>query len=80
MVSVTLSIPDDVKKKMDYFSEVNWSGFIRKEILEKVGELSWKDELRNKIKEEQDITDWSVKLQRVGRKDRFEVLKKKGLI
>ena len=80
MVSVTLSIPEDIKKKMEHFSEVNWSGFVRKEILVKVNELSWKEDLKNKIKEEQEVNDWAVKVQRTGRKGRFEELRKKGLI
>ena len=42
MVSVTLSVPQDVKAKMEKFSEINWSGFVRNAIEEKTKELSWR--------------------------------------
>lgn len=80
MVSITLSIPEDVKEKMNKFDEVNWSGFIRKCIVEKTEELSWKERMLQKLKEEQATIDWSVKLARHARKGRVEELKKKGLL
>ena len=39
MVSITLSVPEEVKKSMETFSEINWSGFVRKSIIEKTEEL-----------------------------------------
>lgn len=80
MVSITLSIPGEVKHKMEHFSEMNWSGFIRKCIFEKTNELSWKEKMLKKLKEEEAITEWAVQLQRTGRKGRFEELRKKGLV
>lgn len=74
MVSVTLSVPENVKKKMEQFSEINWSGFIRKQIIEKTEELSLKEELLKKFESERDFTDWSVKLGRKTKKGRFEKL------
>ncbi len=32
------------------------------------------------LEEEQEMTDWSVKLQRAGRKGRYEELKRSGMI
>ena len=78
MVSITLSVPEDVKEKMNKFDEINWSGFIRKCITEKAEELTWKEDMFNKLKNEREIVDWSVKLARHGRKGRFEDLKTKG--
>ena len=80
MVSITLSVPDDVKQKMDKFTEMNWSGFIRKEIIEKTEELSRKEQLLKQLKKEKDIVNWSVKLQKKSRSKRFEQLKKKDLL
>jgi len=77
MVSITLSVPEEVKQKMEKHGEINWSGFVRKCILEKTQEL---DNVEKWLKEEKEISDWAVKLQRAGRKGRFEKLKKKGLI
>ncbi len=80
MVSITLSVPEDVKEKMTRFDEINWSGFIRKCIAEKTEELNWKEMMLNQLKKERDITNWSVKLARLSKKGRFEELKKKGLV
>ena len=80
MVSVTLSLPEDVKKKMDHFQEMNWSGFIRKTILEKTKELSWKEDMLSKLEEEKETDAWTVQLQRSGRKERTTQLKKKGFL
>jgi len=39
MVSITLSVPEKTKKLMNQFPEINWSGYIRKRIMQKVDEL-----------------------------------------
>ena len=80
MVSVTLSVPQEVKEKMEKFPEVNWSGFIRRAIEDKTKEMSWKEKLFKKLEDEEDLDDWAVKLQRASRKGRYELLKEKGLL
>lgn len=80
MVSITLSIPEEVKEKMSEFPEVNWSGFVREAIIKKTEELSWKEEMLEKLEKEEKFTDWAIKLIREGRTDRYKELKKKGLI
>ena len=80
MVSITLAVPEEVRRKMKQFPDTNWSGFIRKAIIEKTKDLSWREEMLKKFREENEITEWSVKLQRSTRKHRLEELKKKGLI
>ena len=39
MVNLTLTVPEDLKKKMDQFPEMNWSEVARQAINEKVHEL-----------------------------------------
>lgn len=80
MVSITLAIPEEVKRKMERFREVNWSGFIRRKIIEKTDELSWKEKMLKKLEEEKEITEWAVNLQRRAREKRYKELKSKGLI
>ena len=81
MVSITVSVPEDVREMMKQFPEMNWSGFVRKSIVEKVRNLKKFEELKIKFdEEEKEITDWSVKLQHSSRAGRLEELKKKGLI
>ncbi len=40
MVSVTLSVPEELKKKMDEFPEMNWSEVARQAIWERATQLS----------------------------------------
>ena len=80
MVSITVSVPLKTKELMKEFPEMNWSGFVKKSIEEKAKRLTKIDELKKELEGEQDITDWSVKLQRISRSGRLDELKKKGLI
>ncbi len=80
MVSITVSVPPATKKLMKEFPEMNWSGFVKKSIEEKVKRLAKLEELKEGLEAEQDITDWSVKLQRASRSGRLDELKRKGLI
>ena len=41
MVNITLSIPNDLKEKMDQFSEINWSEVARSSIRQKIAQLSF---------------------------------------
>nr|MDO8114561.1 hypothetical protein [Candidatus Sigynarchaeota archaeon] len=48
MVSLTLSISRDIKKKMDQFSEINWSEVARKAILQKIEDLEFLEEFKSR--------------------------------
>jgi len=77
MVSITLSVPPEVRALMKRFPEVNWSGFVRGSIEEKVRELSWKEEMLKKLKGEEALTKWSVSLGKRAKRGRFkEILSK----
>jgi hypothetical protein len=40
MTNITLSVPSELKKKMDMFPEINWSEIARQAIKEKAYQLS----------------------------------------
>jgi len=80
MVSLTLSVPESVRKKMKEFDEVNWSGFVRNCIIEKANELSWKRNMLKKLNNDKKIIEWSVDLSRKAKSGRHEMLKKQGLL
>ena len=71
MVSITVSVPNETKELMKKFEEMNWSGFVKKSIEEKTRQLEKIEALKKQLEEEQEITNWSVKLQRVSRSDRY---------
>jgi len=68
MVSVTLSLPEEVREKMKRFPEVNWSAFIRKCIDERARSLTLKEEMLNELKNQKGFDSWAVELVRAGRK------------
>lgn len=82
MVSITLSVSEQVRKEMKQSPEVNWSGFIRSCIESKSKELAWKREMLAKLKQEDDsgFTDWTIEMGRKVNKGVAERLKKEGLL
>ena len=72
MPNLTLSIPEELKKKMDVNKMINWSEVARRAIEKQINETL--------SEEEKETINWSVRLQRAGRSGRLEELKKRGLI
>ncbi len=68
MASITLSVPEDVRKLMKKFPEVNWSALVRKTIEERTGQLALKESMLNELKKEEEFNNWAVDLIRKGRK------------
>ncbi|MFB6158768.1 MAG: hypothetical protein ABEJ95_03855 [Candidatus Nanohalobium sp.] len=52
MVSVTLSVPEETREKMDKFPEINWSEVARQSINQKIRDM----EFLESFKEESDLT------------------------
>ena len=68
MGSVTISVPKEIRELMKRFPEVNWSGLVRKSIIEKARELQMKEEMLNQFEKEKSFNNWAVNLIRDGRK------------
>jgi hypothetical protein len=67
MVSMTISVPEEVRELMKKFPEVNWSGLVRQCITQKAKQLAIKEELLNQFKKEKEFNEWAVDLIREGR-------------
>ena len=80
MVSVTVSINEDIRSLMKQFPDMNWSGCVSKAIEQKVGEMKWRDEMLRKLKAEEEAQEWAVGLQRRAQAGRFAKLRKEGLV
>jgi predicted CopG family antitoxin len=48
MANITLSVPDDLHRKMKKYSEIRWSEVARKAIQKKVRDLEMLDKLTSK--------------------------------
>ncbi len=80
MVSITLSVPDDINQKMDHHSEINWSGFIRKCIEEKAKDLTWQETMLKKLESDAEFEQWSIAMGKKVNKSLAERLKKEKLV
>ena len=67
MVSITISVPEEIRELMKKFPEVNWSGLVRQCITQKAKQLAIKEELLNQFKKEKEFNEWAVDLIREGR-------------
>lgn len=68
MVSITLSVSEEIHELMKRFPEVNWSGLVRTCITEKAKKLAVKEEILRQLGKEKQFNDWAVSLIREGRK------------
>ena len=63
MANITLSVPDNIHKKMRHFSEVKWSEVARKAIIEKIEMLTLAEKLAQKSKlTEKDVKEFNKKI------------------
>ena len=47
MATFTISIPEDLKRKIDEHSEINWAEYLKKRFEERIKELSKFEELKS---------------------------------
>ncbi len=70
MVSITLSVPEEIHELMKKFPEVNWSGLVRTCISERAKKLALKEEMLRQLEKEKQFNGWAVSLIREGRKNK----------
>ena len=75
MSNITVSVPKELKHKMDEFKDINWSELTRQFISDKVRRLSLLRKL-DKMLEHSELTDKDIEeLSKKARAGRFEELK-----
>ncbi|MBU3924101.1 MAG: hypothetical protein KJ592_04235 [Nanoarchaeota archaeon] len=68
MVSVTVSVSDVIRETMKAHPEVNWSGLVRRAIVERAEKLMMKKKILERLDSEKDFDDWAVGVVREGRR------------
>ncbi len=68
MVSITISVPEEVIFLMRKFLEVNRMGLVSQRINEKAKQLAIKEELLKQLEKEREFNEWAVNFIRAGRK------------
>jgi len=75
MTNLTLAVPDEIKKKMDSFPEMNWSEVARQAFLQKIEDM----EFLRKFKEKSRLTESDVlRLSKKVSKEASNKLRKMG--
>lgn len=82
MVSITISVPEETRKLMKRFPEINWSGFVRASIETRAKQLAWKHEMLEKLRQEDEsgFKDWCIELGQKVNEGVAKELKKKKLL
>jgi hypothetical protein len=50
MTTMTLAVPNELKKKMDAFQELNWSEVARQAFMQKIKDLEFLEKFKSKSK------------------------------
>ena len=80
MVSITLSVPEEVRARMRKHDEVNWSAIARKAIEAKAEQLALQEQFFKQVRTEEasGFTQWTVEMGRKVKKDMVKRLHKEG--
>ena len=62
MVSITLSVPEEVRKEMKRFPDINWSGFVKLAIEAKVKRLIWKEQMLQQLESEKEHDETALRI------------------
>ncbi|MDP7457871.1 MAG: hypothetical protein QGH47_04050 [Candidatus Woesearchaeota archaeon] len=80
MVSITLSVPEETRKLMKKHRQINWSGYLRKIIINKARALEELEKLKKEIGHNEEISTWAVRVIKGARAGNLNKLKKQGLL
>ena len=62
MPNLTLSLPEELKQKMEEFPEINWSALIRRYVESKVNRLVWKEQMLKQLESEGEFDEEALRL------------------
>jgi len=78
MVSITLSVPKEVKQKMDKFTWLNWSALAREAFVKRMKQLEILEQFDELFKDSELTDEDCIKLGRQLKEDMLKRLKKEG--
>ena len=80
MVSITLSVSEEIREMMKRHPEINWSGLVRNVLIEKAKQMQMKEVFLGQLKKEDNLNEWAIEIGKKGKIERIKQLKKKGLM
>ena len=78
MPNITLSLSEELKKKIEEYPEVNWSALIKKYIETRVERLSWKEKMLKELENEREFENESLRIGDNIKEGAWKRLKKEG--
>jgi hypothetical protein len=78
MPNITLSLSEELKRKMEEFPEVNWSGLMKKYLESRVEKLAWKDKMLKYLENEKSFEEEAIIIGNKMKRNAWEKLKKEG--
>lgn len=76
--NLTLSLPIELKKKMEQFPEINWSALIRKLIESQVQRLALKEQLLKQLESEKEFDEEAIRLGNIIKENMWKKYKESG--
>lgn len=78
MPNLTLSLPEELKHKMEEFPEIKWSALIRKYIESNVNRLVWKEQMLKQLDAEREFDEEALIIGNKIKENAWKRLKKEG--
>ena len=80
MPNITISVPEDLKIKMDNLSTVNWSEVFRKAVADYIHKMALAEFLETKLTQSEFTEADAQKLGELAKQHRIKKLKEQGII
>ena len=78
MTTITLSVPEDIKKQMKQFPQVNWSAIARDALNKELKRQQRLNQIKQQVSQED--SEWAINMGRKLKSGRAQELMKRGLI
>ena len=78
MPNITLSLSEEIKRKMEEFPEINWSALIKKYLEAKISRLIWKEQMLKELESEKEFDEEALRIGDKIKENVWKRLKKEG--
>ena len=78
MPNITLSLSEEIKRKMEEFPEINWSALIKKYLEAKLSRLIWKEQMLKQLESEKEFDEEALRIGDKIKENVWKRLKKEG--
>ncbi len=78
MPNITLSLPEEIKRKMEEFPEINWSALVKKYLEAKISRLIWKEQMLKQLESEKEFDEEALRIGDKIKENVWKRLKKEG--